>query len=206
MRVLLLDIDAWRSMGMARVLDRAPDITPILERDLGDQTWSKSFAKVVLVAENAARNDSRKSLNAIRRKFPDARILVHGEAGDPSIIAEFLRQGADGYFALSLGEEKLLKAVRLVAQGSTWVPEAAIPSMIERLRAGAPESAALSDDDTELLQMVAEGLSNKEIAARTSVAEVTVKMRLTRLFRRFGVRTRVELIAVAIRKGFLPSA
>lgn len=52
MRVLLLDVDAWRSIGMARVLDRAPDITPILERDLGDMTWSKSLARVILVAES----------------------------------------------------------------------------------------------------------------------------------------------------------
>jgi DNA-binding NarL/FixJ family response regulator len=202
MRVLLLDSDGWRSMGMARVLDRAPDITPILERDLGEQTWSKSLARVVLVAEGATRTDSRKSVNALRRKFPEARILVHGDAGDPAAIAELLRQGADGYFALSLGEDKLLKAVRLLGRGATWVPEAAITPIIERLRSGTSESSA-SDDERELLQMVAECLGNKEIAERTNVAEVTVKSRLTRLYRRFGVRTRAELVAVAIRKGLL---
>lgn len=203
MRVLVLDNDSWREMGIARVLDRAPDITPVLERDLGDQTWSKSLAKVVLVAEGSARGDSRKSLSTIRRKFPYARILVHGQAEDPGAIADLLTQGADGYFTLSLGEDKLVKAIRVLAGGSTWVPETAISSIVERLRSTTPVSE-LTSTDRELLQMLAEGLSNKEIAERTTVAEVTVKMRLTRLYRRFDVRSRVQLVAVAMRKGLLP--
>lgn len=202
MRVLVLDSDSWRGMGIARVLDRIPDITPVLERDLGDQTWSKSLAKVVLVAETAARTDSRKSLHAIRRKFPHARILVHGDADNPSTIAEFLAQGADGYFALSLGEEKLVKAIRLIGRGSTWVPETAIAPIIERLRSAG--ETGLSSTDRELLQMLAEGLSNKQMAERTGVAEVTVKTRLARLYRRFNVRSRVQLLAAAIRGGLLP--
>ena len=189
-------------MGIARVLDRVPDITPVLERDLGDQTWSKSLARVVLVAENAARTDSRKSLHAIRRKFPHARILVHGDTDNPTAIAELLTQGADGYFSLALGEEKLVKAIRLIARGSTWVPETAMTPIIERLRS-ATSGSALSAIDQELLQMLADGLSNKQMAERTGVAEVTVKTRLTRLYRRFNVKTRVQLLAAAIRNGLL---
>jgi two-component system, NarL family, response regulator DevR len=202
----VLDSDSWRGMGIARALDRIPGIIPVLERDLGDQTWSKSLARVVLVAESAARTDSRKSLHAIRRKFPHARILVHGDADDPGAIAEFLTQGADGYFVLSLGEEKLVKAIRLIAHGSTWVPETAIAPLIDRLRSAGDGGSALSRTERELLQMLAEGLSNKQMAERTNVAEVTVKTRLTRLYRRFSVRTRVQLLAAAIRSGLIPPA
>jgi DNA-binding NarL/FixJ family response regulator len=202
MRVLVLDSDRWREMGIARVLDRAPGLTPVLERDLGDQTWSKSLASVVLVSDDSARFDMRRSLRAIRRKFPDAKILVHGQLEDPSAIADLLVQGADGYFALRLGEEKLINAIRTVARGAVWLPPNAITTVIHQLRTGA-SSGSLKASDRTLLRMLSDGLSNKEMAAELGVAEITVKTRLARLYRRFGVRTRVQLLSYALRHGLV---
>ena len=205
MRVLVLDSDPWRGMGIARVLDRAQDITAVLEKDLGDQTLSKSFASVVLVAEGVTHSDARRSLQAIRRKFPSARILVHGEQNDPSVIARFVADGADGYFALSLGEEKLLKAVRVLARGCMWLPEQAIGTVVRELRDGQTSTTdqTLSTQDYNLLKMLEAGLSNKEMASRLGVAEVTVKAHLGRLYRRCGVKTRVQLLAHAVRNHLL---
>jgi DNA-binding NarL/FixJ family response regulator len=202
MRVLVLDTDSWREMGIARVLDRTAGLTPILERDLGDQTLSKSLASVVLISEAAARTDARRSLRAIRRKFPRARILVHGEQSDAGTIADFLAQGADGYFTLSLGEEKLVKAINVVARGSVWLPENAVTTLVNQLRTDTAVPP-LSTSDRALIQMLADGLTNKEMAAELSVAEITVKTRLARLYRRFGLRTRVQLLSYAMRHGLL---
>ncbi|MHB0972503.1 MAG: response regulator transcription factor [Thermoanaerobaculia bacterium] len=204
MRVLLLDSERWRDLGIARALDRAQGINPIIERELGDQTWSKSGADVVLVSESSVRTDLRRSLPAIRRKFPRARILVHGDECDPSTIARLVAQGADGYFSLSLGEEKLVKAIRDVARGSVWVPGAAVTSMVKALRHGSGLTAQLTDVESTLLRMLDQGLSNKEMAAQTGVAEITVKTRLARLYRRFGVNTRVQLLSYAVRNGLIP--
>jgi two-component system, NarL family, response regulator LiaR len=202
MRVLVLDNDRWREMGIARVLDRAPGLTPVLERDLGDQTWSKSLASVILVSDGSARTDARRSPRSLRRKFPHARILVHGELEDPAAIAEFLAQGADGYFTLSLGEEKLIKAISVIARGSVWLPNRAVNSIVEQLRSGETPST-LSAKEHALLRMLVDGLSNKEMASELGVAEITVKTRLSRLYRRFGVRTRVQLLSHAIRHGLV---
>ena len=191
-------------MGIARVLERAPGITPVLERDLGDMTWSKSLASIVLVSEISVRADPRRSLNIIRRKFPKARILVHGNDADPTDIAQLLAEGADGYFSLSLGEEKLIKAIRVLERGSLWLPENAVASVVHRLRSPLTlPQADLSGPDRALLQMLDDGLSNKEMATRAGVAEVTIKTRLARLYRRFNVRTRVQLLSAAIHKGLL---
>lgn len=203
MRVLLLNDEQWRDGGIARALDRAPGIQTILERELGDQTWSKSLAEVVLVSEKCVRTDPRRSLPAIRRKFPRARILIHGDECDPSTVAALVSQGADGYFALSLGEEKLVKAVRVVGHGSIWVPGAAVKSMVAQLRNGSSPPAELSDSEQHLLRMLHQGLSNKEMAAELGLAEITVKSRLARLYRRFGVNTRVQLLAYAVRNGLV---
>ena len=201
--MLVLDTDFWREMGIARVLERAPGITPILERDLGDLTWSKSLASIVLVSEQSVRSDARRSLAAIRRKFPNARILVHGDDADATDIAQLLAQGADGYFSMSLGDEKLVKALRVLERGSVWLPEKAVASVVRQLRAPVSALTPLSTADYSLLRMLNEGLTNKEMAARFGVAEITIKTRLAKLYRRFNVRTRVQLLSTAIRRGML---
>jgi DNA-binding NarL/FixJ family response regulator len=202
MRVLVLDSDHWRELGIARVLDRAPGLTPVLETDLGDQTWSKSLASVILVSDDSARFDTRRSLHTIRRKFPDAKILVHGQLEDPSAIADLLLQGADGYFALSLGEDKLVKAIRVVARGSHWLPQSAVGSLVRQARVGESPNSLTASDQT-LLRLLAQGLANKEMAASLGIAEITVKTRLARLYRRFGVNTRVQLLSYALRHGLV---
>jgi DNA-binding NarL/FixJ family response regulator len=201
--VLVLDDDSWREMGIARVLERAPGITPVLERDLLDQTWSKSLASIVLVSEASLREDARKSLSSIRTKFPKARILVHGENADETDIAQLLAEGADGYFSLALGEDKLIKAIHVLERGSVWLPEKAVTSVIHRLRSPGAPAPTVSSTELSLLHMLDEGLSNKEMASRFGVAEVTVKSRLAKLYRRFDVRTRVQLLSTAMRKGLL---
>lgn len=202
MRVLVLDSDRWREMGIARVLDRAPGLTPVLERDLGDQTWSKSLATVILVSEESARESSSRSLRAIRRRFPHAKIIVHGYLSDPESITELIAQGADGYFTLTLGDENLVKAIRVVARGAVWLPETAVRSIVQQMRTG-EGSAALSSADRTLLRMLSDGLSNKEMASQLGIAEITVKTRLARLYRRFGVNTRVQLLSYALRHGLV---
>jgi DNA-binding NarL/FixJ family response regulator len=203
MRVLLLTGERWRDMGIARALDRAPGINPILEGELGDQTWSKALASIVLVSEDCARTDAKRSVGAIKRKFPGAKVLVHGDESDPATIAALMAEGADGYFAMSLGEEKLVNAVRTVARGSVWMPRDAIRSVVQRLHAGS-SAPPLTDAERSLLRMLAQGLTNKEMAAELGVAEVTVKTWLARLYRRFNVRSRVQLLSHAVRVGLLP--
>lgn len=205
MRVLVLESEpSWQDLGIAKLLDSAPGITAVLERDLGDQTWSKAGAGVVLVSERSARHDARRSLNRLRKKFPHSKILIHGEQSDPDRIAELIAQGADGYFALSLGEDKLLKAIEALAGGEVWTSREAIASIVRELHGrGAP--SLLSTSDEALLKMLEEGLGNKEMAARLGVAEITVKTRLARLYRRFGVNTRVQLLGYAVRNGLLRS-
>lgn len=192
-------------MGLARALDHAPGIVPVLEQDLGDQTWSKSFATVVLVSEGAARSDASRSLSAIRRKFPKAKVLVHGEQHDASAIASLLAEGADGYFALSHGEENLVNAVRALAHGSIWMPRDVMAPIVNQLRSrNTAGETAITAAENSLLSMLGEGLSNKEMASRLGIAEVTVKTRLGRLCRKLGVRSRLQLLSFAVRNGLLP--
>ena len=204
MRVLVVDPDRWRELGIASTLQQQPDVTAFCASEMGERTWSGLDApSVVLLAERAAREDPKRSLSRLRSRFPRARVLIHGDAVEPAEIAEFLSEGADGYFNLSLGEEKLLKAIRVVARGAVWTPEESVVSLVEKSRSMRVPHGGISAAEQNLLRMLDEGLTNKEMALRLGLAEITIKTRLASLYRRFGVRTRVQLLSYAIRRGLL---
>jgi DNA-binding NarL/FixJ family response regulator len=205
MRVLVVEPDRWRELGITKALEGASDVTAISASELGDRTWTGfDTPAVVLLAERAARTDPKRSLARLRSKFPTAKVIIHGDTAEPAEIADFLSEGADGYFTLSLGEEKLLKAIRVVAKGVVWTPEQSIASLVQKSRTATSRGGSnLSAGETHLLTMLDEGLTNKEMAARMGVAEVTIKARLATLYRRFGLRTRVQLLSYAIRHRLL---
>ena len=104
---------------------------------------------------------------------------------------------------MSLGDEKLVRAINVVARGSYFLPEKAETSVARQLRAQPDNQDALNDAERMLLQLLHEELTVDEMAMRMNLASVTVKMRLARLYRRFHVRTRTHLLAKAARKGLV---
>ena len=204
MRVLVVEPDRWRELGLCRALDAAPGIVAVPSSDLGDRTWTRAEKpSVVLLAEESARKDPRRSLNRLRSKFPDAKVLVIGDSAEPSEVADLISEGAAGYFSLQLGEDRLLKAIKVVARGGFWTSEKGVAALVQRVRTGRPGESGLTESDEALLKMLHDGLTNKEMAQRFGLAEVTVKTRLGALYRRYGVRTRVHLLAYALRARLL---
>jgi DNA-binding NarL/FixJ family response regulator len=203
-KVLILESNvAWEQLGIVRFLESTPGFSPVLERDLGDETYSKANASVIVVPERCARHDSVRSLDRLRKRYPCSKILVHGEQSDPDRIAELITDGADGYFTLSSGEAQFLQALQAVASGATWSPREAISAIVRHARG---ETPAVTANERLLLSMLLEGLSNKEMAMRLELAEITVKSRLARLYRKFGVRSRVQLLAFVMKSGMLDNS
>jgi DNA-binding NarL/FixJ family response regulator len=203
MRVLILDVEPWRNSEVKRCLQRVEGFTPLLEDDLSASD-AESPALTVLVSETAVRDDGKRSIANIRISFPHARVLILGANEDKVVIADLVAAGADGYFLMSKGAEKLASAINVVARGAYWLPESAVAFVTRRLRTPNKPEESLNDADQSLLSMVTEGLTNGEIAGRLGVKEMTVKRQLSRLYRRFRVRTRAQLIKYAARNGIIP--
>jgi DNA-binding NarL/FixJ family response regulator len=203
MRVLILDIDPWRKPEIRRIVQRYEGMTAVLEHEV-DAQEAQALAFVILVSEKAVREQAQTSLPHIRCRFPNARILILGDSDDAPAIAGLVTQGADGYFLMSLGAEPLVKAINVVARGSYSLPDNAAAHLARTLRAARDETDALSEAEQTLLTMVDEGLTNDGIADRLGLPEMAVKRRLSRLYRRFRVRTRAQLLEYATRKGILP--
>jgi DNA-binding NarL/FixJ family response regulator len=138
-------------------------------------------------------------------------ILFMAARDDEAWAVEALFAGARGILARDVRSEELIKAIRLVHQGQIWARRQTIEAWAERMIVGAPESAriaaleqGLSNREREVLRHAATGLSNKELAGRLAISEATVKVHLTHIFQKLGVRGRAELAAAY--HGLLTSA
>jgi DNA-binding NarL/FixJ family response regulator len=185
-QVLLLEPEQWRFRGIADFLKQnGVEVAGPDPRDDADGV------DVVLVP------DERGAIGRVRRVVSDAPILTYGPAASIARIAEVIAEGARGYFEIASSDANLVKAIAVVADGGVWAPRQAVLRSVLPARA----EASFCPELHEVLALLLEGLSNKEIANRLGLAEVTVKARLTRLYRQFGVTSRLQLLTAAIRQG-----
>jgi DNA-binding NarL/FixJ family response regulator len=124
------------------------------------------------------------------------------------VTAQVFAAGARGYFVLSHPPGLLAKAIGIVGRGKFWGPREAVARMAERIveskgEEEVPLAMSIDEDERRLLLLLNEGLSNKEIGQRLGLAEATIKARFNRLYKRFGVTTRLQLLTTAIREGII---
>lgn len=209
MNVLVLEPDYWRYLGILQILESDDSINLLGERDhtrvLAMTNRQKHLAPHVLIVSHSLTIDYKLDIiQHLRRLFPAAHILVAGYEQALESIARILAAGAKGYFLLSSEPSKLLLALNVVREGHIWAPRDAVALMSAQKNEhdgdGRSHRAAdlISAVDLSIMKLLQKGLGNKQMASSLDVAEVTVKSHLTKLYKRFGVRTRLELLAYAI--------
>lgn len=137
-------------------------------------------------------------------------VMIAAPDGD-EWACEALGAGARGILSRAMGSGEVISAINSVADGVIWAPRRVISTMLDRLSRGSANlrqetlEAALSTREREILRHAATGLGNKELAARLAISEATVKVHLTHIFQKLGVRCRTEL-AAAYYSGVHPAA
>jgi DNA-binding NarL/FixJ family response regulator len=157
---------------------------------------------VILLDFDLAGTPASQCIPALRRAGYDGRILMvtAGMAAEESATA--LRLGASGVFLKHNSPSMLTQAIRLVSGGATWVDPRAMQAMAERAAqpSGTLAKVLLTDREQRVLQCVFEGLGNKEIGVRIGASESAVKGTLQQLFHKTGVRTRSQLVRIALER------
>jgi DNA-binding NarL/FixJ family response regulator len=139
------------------------------------------------------------SIKAIRREFPEARIIVLTTFDGDEDIFRAIQAGARGYLLKGMNADELIDAIQTVHRGKSRIPAAVAERLAERLSGN-----ALTERETEVLKTIVAGKSNKEIAAALFISEATVKTHINNLFSKIGVRDRAQAVAYAFRKGLAP--
>ena len=138
------------------------------------------------------------AIAVLRREFPASRFIVLTTYEGEEDINRALRAGAQGYVLKGMTGEELIDAVRLVAQGFRYIPQA-----VEERLAGHLFGSRLTPRETEVLQLIVAGLSNREIAEQLSVTEGTVKSFVNSILGKLGVRDRTQAVTTALQRGLV---
>ena len=159
----------------------------------------------VLLDLNMPGGDGMAAIPEFGRRRPTLPIIILSSSENPSAVRRALGLGALGYVPKTASPETLISAVRLVLSGAIYVPPLVLESTASgRAMPSAAERAALTPRQVEVLNALAGGLSNKEIAFKHRLSEKTVKAHVSAIFRALGVTNRTQAANAAREAGFIP--
>ena len=142
---------------------------------------------------------SAKAIGEVAAEFPDVPILILSGWASPATIQVIIQSGARGFLPKTATSEQFIHTIQMILAGGTSVPADMLLSGAGGSEA--PWLATLTPRETDVLRATARGLSNKEIARELDLAEVTIKLHLSTIFRKIGVRSRTEAAMLASKAG-----
>jgi len=163
-------------------------------------------AQVYVIDAHAARQATGALLTNILERYPEARLIVVGDAVNESSSFSLLRLGVKGILSYSEARDQLARALPLVSNGGFWVPRSVLSGFVDSIltsqgrRLKTDTVTNLSRREQEVLDSLLENLSNKEIASKLNIAERTVKFHVSNLLNKFGVRRRADLILLTFQR------
>ena len=209
-RILLADDHAVVRRGLRLVLESEPDMEVVAEVGDGAEAIQRALQDDVDLAILDVTMPRMTGLHAaaeLHRRRPEVRVLILSMHDNEQYLFEALRAGASGYVLKSVADRDLVEAVRATMRGEPFLYPAAITALIrdhlERARAGGEISVPLSPRETEIVKLIAEARTTREIAAELVLSEKTVERHRTNILAKLGMRDRVELVRYAIRRGLV---
>jgi NarL family two-component system response regulator YdfI len=204
-RVLIADDHLVVREGLRAILGTTADLTLVGEATDGAEAVELTEERspdVVLMDLRMPNVDGIEAIRRIRAHHPAVEIVILTTYDDDAYIVEGMRAGARGYLLKDVDREVLFQTIRAAARGESLLPPAVTDRLVAHLsHPGAGE--ALSDREQEVLTLVAQGATNRRIAAELSITERTVKAHMTNIFNKLGVSSRAQAVAVALRRGLL---
>jgi DNA-binding NarL/FixJ family response regulator len=199
--ILCVDDHAVVRDGIGAILNLQPDMALVAAASTGREAleqYRNVRPDVTLMDLRLADMSGFDAIRAIKREFPNAKVVVLSSYEGDADIREAMDAGAQGYVAKGMVREELLDVIRAVASGKRRIPAALAQTLAEHL-----SDDQLSPRELEVLQLVSAGKRNKEVAGELCIAEDTVKMHVRNLLSKLGATDRTEAVTIALRRGIL---
>ena len=200
-KVLIADDHTMFLAGLTSIIDMEPDMIVVAQATDGRQAadqWRKHRPNITLVDLRMPVLDGVGVIEEIRREDTSARIVILTTYDSDNDIYRAIKAGAKGYLLKDARREELVDCIRKVNAGETCIP----PALMQKLVTGI-HNELLTDREREVLQLLANGKSNKEIGATLCISEFTVKGHLRSIFNKLNVLSRTEAISAAARRGLV---
>jgi len=203
-RLLIVDDHPVVRDGLHGMLDGQPDFEVVGEAGDGSEAVNLTETlkpDIVLMDLRMPVMDGVAALGEIKAHSPQVQVLVLTTYDSDADILPAIEAGAAGYLLKDSSRQELYDGIRAAARGETVLAPAVAARLVGKMRAPAEEQ--LSGREVEVLQLVAEGKSNGEIAAQLHISQATVKSHLVNIFGKLGVSDRTAAVTAALRKGIL---
>jgi DNA-binding NarL/FixJ family response regulator len=207
MRVVIADDHGIVRSGVRMLLERQADIEVVGEASDGAEARDlviREKPDLAILDVKMPKLTGLQVTREIREQVPDVAVLILSMYDDDRYLFEALKAGASGYVLKTQADSDLMEAVRAVEKGEPFLTPAAQQALIKDvLGEGAVRSDDLTPREQEVVKLVAEAHTNKEIAAILHLSEKTVENHRSNAMRKLGMRDRVELVRYAIRRGLI---
>ena len=210
-RVLVVDDQALVREGLINILRLTDGIEVTGGAADGEEALALVAAThpdIVLMDLRMPHLDGVQATRRIRVEHPDTQVIALTTYADDDSIFGVLQSGARGYLTKDAGPEELKRAIETVAAGQALLDPAVQARLLDRLGKPAPAPAPTSNypdgltaREAEVLTLIAQGLSNRELQERLFVSEATVKTHINNIFSKTGVRNRAQAVTYAYRNG-----
>jgi two-component system response regulator DevR len=210
-RVMIIDDQEIVREGLKTILGNESDFEVVAESATADgvrELVGRTKPDVILLDARLPGVSGAEACRQLATAYPDIAVLIVSTFSDNDLIEDCIKAGARGYVVKDIEQFCLKESIRAVHRGDGAVSPAIAAKVLDRLRTEdnltppVPPSL-LSDTQTEIIRLIAAGLSNREIAVRVYLSENTVKSHVQEIFRKLDVDNRVEAALRASREGWL---
>ncbi|HLC27747.1 MAG TPA: response regulator transcription factor [bacterium] len=211
MRILLVDDHALFRQGIKSLLVSNPEIEVVGEAENGKEALEKTRVlqpDVILMDIQMPVCDGLEATALIHSEFPDVKIVILTVSEEDENLFEAIKRGAQGFLLKKIQPQALVQTLRGVCQGEASISRLMAGKILRefsRLQKAAAPASPLSEREKEILNLVAEGQTNKEIGVALAISDNTVKNHLHNIMEKLHLHNRAEAAAYALRAGFLTS-
>lgn len=207
-RILLVDDHSIVRVGVRALLEAEADLEVVGEASSGHEALVEARRlnpDLVLMDITLPDMNGLEAMTKLREVAPRSRVIILTMHEDEDYFFRAIQAGAVGYVVKGGGSDNILAALRAVQHGGVFLyPSLARSLVTEYLGEGdSPQVKSLSTREVEVLRLVGEGLTNKEIASRLGISGTTAQSYRTRIMEKLGLHTVPEIIRYAIRKGII---
>jgi DNA-binding NarL/FixJ family response regulator len=208
MKILIADDHGIVRSGLKLLIDRQPDMEVVAEAEDGVEAFERALATrpdLCVLDVSMPRLTGLQAARQIRAHMPNTQVLMLSMHDDQRYVFDALKAGAAGYVLKRDVDDALLDAIRAISRGEAFVTHAVERSLIRDWMsdASAGPDEPLSPREQEVLKLISEAHTNREIAETLHLAEKTVESHRANILRKLGMRDRVQLVRYAIKRGLI---
>ena len=208
-RVLVADDHALMRDGLKMILDAEPDLEVVAEAADGAEAIERALAgdiHLAILDISMPRMTGLQAARELSHRLPELRLLMLSMYDNERFLFEALRAGASGYVLKSGADDEIVEACRAAMRGESFLYPSAVNTLVRDFLARPEEEREydpLTPRELEVLKLIAEGKTSKEIAQTLVLSIKTVERHRADILRRLGMRDRVDLTRYAIRRGLI---